>query len=56
MYQALRGALTLIVLLLVLKMFFPEVASDVADIVTNAVHILAYFLDAAVQNLPAVAS
>lgn len=52
MYQAIRGALTLILLLLVLQIFFPGLTTGLVEIINKMINIVLYVLDQALNSLP----
>lgn len=52
MYQAIRGALTLALLLLVLQIFFPGLTEDLVAIISKMINIVLSVLDQVVSTLP----
>jgi len=52
MWQAIKGALSLVVLILVLQLFFPEVGSDLAQIVARGVHLALLILNLVISYFP----
>jgi len=52
MYAALRGALTLALLILVVQIFLPEVASRLIELITRVIDILLYAVNQTATTLP----
>jgi len=55
MTRAISGALSLVLLILVLKMFFPEVTGELGEIIAKLAHLALVLLNLAIANLPATA-
>lgn len=53
MFAALRGGLSLAVLILVMKLFLPEVALGLIEIIEKMIDITNHVLDNALATLPA---
>ncbi len=52
MFQALSGALTLALIIVVLKLFLPEIAVGLIELTVKVINILLTAVDQASANLP----
>ena len=52
MFYALRSGLALIVIIVVLQMFLPDLAARIVELITQVIDLMLYALDQAQANLP----